>query len=134
MALLALPILGMMGLFAWAGSLSSAGTPAGLAQEFVADLNGGNCLAAIGLIGESPMHPNPPTCRGFSDELQLTACTYTSGSHGRGIAGYRDVTIVYVNCRASSHGLTVPVALQVVTGERLSSRQVRIVDFREVIG
>ena len=134
MALLALPILGMMGLFAWAGSLSSAGTPVGLAEEFVAYLNGGNCRAAIGLIGESPMHPSPPTCRGFSDALQLTACTYSSGSDALGVAGYGDVTVVYVNCRASSHGLTVPVALQVVTGERLSSRQVRIVDFREVIG
>jgi|GEM_PF-4468732 len=139
MGLLVVPILAMMGLFAWAGAQSSAGSPVGLAQAFVHDFNVGNCQAAIGLIGESPLHTGVPSCRGFSSSLHLTSCTYRSApppgaAYSRRLAGYSDLQTVDVTCRASENGLTIPLALEFVTGVRASTGQTLIIDFREVSG
>jgi hypothetical protein len=132
LALIALPVLAMMGLFAWAGSLSTAGSPTAIAQAFVADYNAGDCHAALGLVGASPLYSSPPSCAGFRPAAPLTSCTYgtgvpPAGDSARVAATYRNLAAVDVRCSMTQHGLHEPVGFDVVTAVRSSNGETLII-------
>lgn len=148
LVLLALPVVAMMGLFAWSGSVSAqaaqgAGSPIGIARAFVNDINSGDCTSAIALIGSSPLHRTLPSCQGFSNAVSLSGCSYQLGTpppapYAARVSGYGDLSAVDVTCSArsstGSSGLAVPMHLEIVTAVSAAGAALRIVDFREVPG
>ncbi|MDA8039259.1 MAG: hypothetical protein M0Z69_08880 [Actinomycetota bacterium] len=148
LVLLALPVLAMMGLFAWSGSLSAqaaqgADSPIGIAQAFVNDINSGDCASAIALIGSSTLHRTAPSCQGFTNAVLLSSCSYRLGtqppaSYAARVSGYADLSAVDVNCSArsstASSGLAVPMHLEIVTAVSAADGVLRIIDFQEVPG
>lgn len=80
LALLGLPVLGMMGLFAWAGA-GSASTPSGTVEAFISALNRHDCATMLSYL--RPVHGRTvPSCVAIAGprghHVRLEDCTLTT--------------------------------------------------------
>lgn len=143
LTLLALPILLLAGLFAWAGATSSlaaegADSPTGIARAFIADVNAGDCPAALRLVSSSPLHVQTPTCNGFTaNSVTISSCNYSLGALPKGeprvLPGFDNLVAVYAKCVASSSVTTTPsIPIQIVflTAVSSSTGSLQILDVR----
>lgn len=133
----------MAALFAWAGATSpleaqGANDPIGITKAFIADVNAGDCQAALKLISSSALHAQAPTCSGFTaNSVSISSCSYSLGALPSGVLhavpGFENLQAVYAKCTASSSVATspsLPIQVVVLTAVNSSSGALQILDVR----
>lgn len=106
LAALALPILAMIGLFAWAGGESTT-SPVTVVRSFVTAFNNGDCKVMASELYRAP-GAKAPTCKQLigSGTTKLRSCglqqesigSSTSTASDKAPAGYGDAAIVRATC------------------------------------
>ncbi len=107
---LAVPILGLMGLFAWAGSTSRGGDPTALVQSFISSYNAGDCSAMMPKLYIPAGGLPSTTCRELRrpDRHHFLACSVSGPSPAAGTSapslpsGYADEQVLLARCEGIS--------------------------------
>lgn len=94
---LVLPILAMMGLFAWAGVGSAGSGATALVEQFITAYNHGDCQTIRADLYEQP-GTALPSCTG--PRTKFLNCTYTAEAHGKPTVptGYGNGSTVLMVC------------------------------------
>ena len=94
---LVLPIVVMMGLFAWAGIGGSGSGATALVEQFITAYNKGDCQTIRADVYEQP-GTALPSCTGA--RTKFLDCTYTAEAHGNPTvpSGYGEGSTVLMSC------------------------------------